>query len=203
MDIFATVSSTDAGLKAIQEAVKELKRHEVVIGIPEEKNATHEGGKATNAELLFIHTHGSPARRIPSRPVLEPAISHNKEQIVAELKKAIDAAVAGKKESVVPALKKAGSVGEKVAKGWFNNPSNGWAKNSDVTIYGSNEYIRDGEKRPKTYKKKVRGEDGIVSEVEVPYKLPENPFIKGKGSKRPLIAIGEMRGSIIYVVREV
>ena len=44
-------------------------------------------GAVNNAELLFIHTKGSPLRKIPARPVLQPAVEAdgNKQAIAAEL----------------------------------------------------------------------------------------------------------------------
>jgi len=135
-NIMATVSSTDAGLKAIQEAIAVLKSHEVLIGIPEDTSGRQDK-KVTpvnNAELLFIHTNGSPARGIPARPVLEPAIQNDQERVAEMLKKAIDVAVEGKTGDVLPALEKAGLYGENIAKKWFTNSSNGWKKNTDETI---------------------------------------------------------------------
>ncbi len=133
MDIFATISASDEQWKAVQEAVKELKKHEVLVGITQEKSS-REGGKVTNAELLFIHTNGSPVKGIPARPVLQPAIKNDKERVGEMLGKAVDAATSGNKEQIVPALERAGQYGENVCKAWFTNPSNGWKPNSEETI---------------------------------------------------------------------
>ncbi len=134
MDIFATVSANDAQWKAVQEAVKELKKHEVLVGVPQEKSSRKGSGKVTNAELLFIHTNGSTVRGIPPRPVLQPAIEHDKERVGEMLGKAIDVATSGNKEQVVPALERAGMYGANVCKAWFTNPSNSWKPNSEETI---------------------------------------------------------------------
>ena len=137
MDISVTVSSTDEGLKAVQEAIAELKSHEVLVGIPQEKSS-RKGEEVNNAELLFIHTNGSPARGIPPRPVLQPAIEHDKERVGEMLGKAIDAATSGKKEEVVPSLERAGQFGENICKAWFTNPNNGWEPNKEETIKRKN-----------------------------------------------------------------
>lgn len=134
MEIFAEVLSTDEMLKAVEIAIKELKRHDVLVGIPQEKASREGGGKVTNAELLFIHTNGSPARGIPPRPVLQPAIENDKERVGEMLGKAIDAATSGKKEEIVPALERAGQYGENICKAWFTNAANGWKPNSEETI---------------------------------------------------------------------
>lgn len=141
MDIFANVSSTDQQLIAVREAIKELKKHDVLVGIPEEKSS-REGGKATNAELLFIHTNGSPAKGIPARPVLQPAIEHDKERVGEMLGKAVDAATSGNKEQILPALERAGQYGENVCKAWFTNQANGWQPLKAETIE------RKGSSRP-------------------------------------------------------
>lgn len=96
MGFFANLISTDETLKAVEASIAELKKHEVLVGVPQEKSS-RQGGKATNAELLFIHTNGSPARGIPARPVLKPAIADDKERIGEMLGKAVDAATSGKK----------------------------------------------------------------------------------------------------------
>jgi hypothetical protein len=89
-----------------------------------------------NAELLFIHTNGSPLRHIPARPVIEPAIedSTNKALIVAQLELAAQAAVEGRKDQVTRLLKLAGTVAEVAVRGWFTNPKNHWAPNVPSTI---------------------------------------------------------------------
>lgn len=133
MGIFANVISTDETLKAVEASIAELKKHEVLVGVPQEKSS-RQGGKATNAELLFIHTNGSPARGIPARPVLKPAIADDKERIVEMLGKAVDAATSGKKEEIVPALERAGMYASGKCKAWFTNPSNGWKPNNAKTI---------------------------------------------------------------------
>lgn len=135
MDFFAEIISTDETLKAVEAAVKELKQHDVLVGIPQEKSSRQGSkGKATNAELLFIHTNGSPIRGIPARPVLQPAIKNDKERIGEMLGKAVDKAVSGKIEEIAPALERAGIYGAKVCKDWFVNPSNGWKPNSPRTL---------------------------------------------------------------------
>jgi len=119
LNIMAKVSSTDNALKAVMDAIQELTSHDVLIGIPEDANGRQSdqgNNKATNADLLFIHTNGSPVNHIPARPVLEPAIEHDKDRVAAELKKAIDVAVTGNKEGVLPALERAGQYGENLAK---------------------------------------------------------------------------------------
>lgn len=71
--------SIKSDLAKVQKQFLELAKKEVVVGIPQESNSKR--GKITNAELLFIHEHGSPIKNIPPRPVLKPAIENNKDKI--------------------------------------------------------------------------------------------------------------------------
>lgn len=74
------------GAQKIQDRLKELDRVDVLVGIPA-RTTPRTKQVINNASLLFIHTHGSPIRGIPARPVIEPAIaaSGNKEAISTEL----------------------------------------------------------------------------------------------------------------------
>lgn len=90
----------------------------------------------SNAQLLYIHSKGSPARRIPARPVLEPAIvaPGNKEAIAHELSLAVQAQLDGKPGEMKKRLRRAGLAGQNAAKGWFLDSRNGWAPNAPATI---------------------------------------------------------------------
>ena len=105
----------------------------VVVGIPK-KNQTRRGGGIDNASLLFIFSNGSPLRRIPPRPVIEPAIEANKEPIDAELQQAVSAAAENDPEGVMRAMNRAGMVAANAAKQWFFDSRNGWAPNKPSTI---------------------------------------------------------------------
>lgn len=90
----------------------------------------------TNAELLFIHTKGSPAKRIPPRPVLQPAIEAegNKEAIAFELNGAVQATLAGDREGAEKKMLRAALAGQNAARKWFTDPRNEWAPNKPSTI---------------------------------------------------------------------
>jgi hypothetical protein len=92
--------------------------------------------KVTNAELLYIHTHGSRLQNIPPRPVIEPAIwaPGNKENIAAELKDAVVEVLHQNPQGATIHLKLAGTVASNAAKRWFTDPRNDWLPNSQKTI---------------------------------------------------------------------
>jgi hypothetical protein len=93
-------------------------------------------GDVNNAELLFIHSKGSPIRHIPPRPVLEPAIAaeDNLKKITYQLVEADKAALAGNMALARQRVGKAGLAGQNAARGWFTDPRNAWAPNRPATI---------------------------------------------------------------------
>lgn len=90
----------------------------------------------TNAELLFIHTKGSPIKKIPPRPVIEPAISAdgNKEAIANELNKAIKAMLDGDRDEAIKRMQRTALAGQNAARKWFKDSRNNWKENAQSTI---------------------------------------------------------------------
>ncbi len=131
-EFLAEVHTTNRQLQSVQKSIKELKKIDVLIGIPQEETDRQEGS-VTNAELLYIHTNGSPTNNIPPRPVIEPAIQDSKEEGTL-IKEAILKALEGDTGGAMAGMEKAGLQGENAAKGWFTNPKNNWAGNSESTI---------------------------------------------------------------------
>ena len=108
---------------------------QVFVGIPE-ANASRKGEPVNNAQLIYIHTNGSPLKGISKRPVIEPAIEAkgNKEPIAEELELAAKAALDGDRDQVLRHLKRAGLTAQNAVRKWFTDPRNGWAPNSPHTI---------------------------------------------------------------------
>lgn len=92
--------------------------------------------QVNNAELMYIHSHGSQLKGIPARPVIEPAIAApgNKELIAAELEQAAKAAMEGSQAKMVQFLNRAGLVAQNACRKWFTDPRNNWAPNKPSTI---------------------------------------------------------------------
>lgn len=135
--MFQGFTSTSVGedrTKQIKEAFEKLKVMDVLVGIPQKNNSRDDPKEPiTNAELLFVHTKGSPLRRIPARPVIEPAIENDQEVISDMLKEVIIYVLDGNYEEAYKALEMAGLEGQNAAQDWFDNPSNGWPPNSPRT----------------------------------------------------------------------
>lgn len=119
--------------KKITAALDELHRHEVMIGIPDSDGERKAGDPVSNAELLFIHTNGSPVRGIPPRPVLIPAMKKHQVQIATLLRNATDEALKGDKSGVMAALEAAGIAGQNAARKYFTD-SNDWPANAPETV---------------------------------------------------------------------
>ena len=117
-------------LDDVRKAMKQLKKTEVVVGIPQEANGAH--GPVTNAQLALIHDNGSPINKIPARPILLPAIEKAKAEISEKLKAAHQAAAEGKSDAINPSLEKAGMFAADRVKERFEE--NDWAPNSPGTI---------------------------------------------------------------------
>ncbi len=131
-EFLAEVHTTDRRLQSVQKSIKELKKTDVLVGVPQEKT-NRDTNSITNAELLYIHTNGSPANHIPPRPVIEPAIQNSKEELGTLIKEAILKALEGDTSGAMAGMERAGTQGENVAKGWFTNPQNNWADNAEST----------------------------------------------------------------------
>lgn len=139
MDKFVEVKekSGDAEQK-IKDALQFLKDTPVYVGVPENKTVRRkeDGEKVaiTNAELMFIHTNGSPRNNIPARPVIEPAIEDDKERISKMFKDAGQTMINQGKDAAMKKLKLIGMRAQNVCRAWFVNPKNNWPPNSPATI---------------------------------------------------------------------
>jgi hypothetical protein len=159
-----------------------LSQMQVYVGVPEEK-AARMGEPINNAQLMFVHTNGSELRKIPARPVIEPAIraAGTVEFITDELQEAAKAILQGDKNQAKQRLNKAGQIGQNAAREWFTDPRNNWPPNADSTVLAKLDKITDKKKREAA--KAVIDAGGSV-----------------EGVNTPLIDTGDLRKSIVYVV---
>lgn len=121
--------------KDLGQLLKDMKKKQVYVGVPEETAARPKKG-INNAALIFIHTHGSPIRHIPARPIIEPAIeaTGNKEPIAKELGNALKVCLNGDVALTEVALQRVGMRAQNIVRAWFDDPRNAWAPNSPATI---------------------------------------------------------------------
>lgn len=146
----------------------------VLVGIPQSEAERDEGENSkqpvTNAQLAYIHTHGSPVNNIPARPFIQPAVKDNIEVIRALQKQIVEASVEGKKDRVKKLNNRLGMLVAAKAKQYITH-SGKLAPNSPYTI---------ARKKAKAYHQK-------------------NKRIAAKEPK-PLIDTGQMLNAITYVV---
>jgi hypothetical protein len=132
------LSQQGPGIAQIGKALADLSKMQVYVGIPESEAARpkKKGETINNAQLMYIHTNGSPLKGIPARPVIEPSIEapDNKASIAALLKQAAQSALAGKRTDVLKFLRLAGMDAQNRVRAWFVDPRNHWAPNAPSTI---------------------------------------------------------------------
>lgn len=178
-----TMSVKDNAQK-LEAAVRDLLKLDVYVGIPEEKAPRKGSGEISNAQLMFIHTHGSPVRNIPPRPVIEPAIEaeDNKAMITDELEAAARMALSGKVPEAMRHLKLAGQTGATAAREWFEDPRNNWSPNAMATVRA---------KLSKKFKSKKKLDEAM------------DAYLAGAGEMNQiLVDTAQMRKAITYVVGE-
>ena len=169
---FTNVSITNDLTKDIKKSLEDLAKKTVCVGVPD--STEHPDSKITNAELLYIHTHGvrDTTMRKKMQHDLDSGIPYSKahEMYVHENgsplwnvppRPVLEPAMDNSKEVIAEQMKKAIEtiLEGNIARDWFTDPENKWHKNSDDTI-------------------------------------------KRKGSDKPLIDTGELRKSITYIIKE-
>ena len=129
------MDNTFAVVRAVKKMDKMIKlmkfvnNNYVLVGVPQKKVKRKEES-ITNAELMYIHSKGSPKNNIPARPSIEPAIEDSKKEISKLLSKAASLYVSEGESEAINALKIAGMKGQNASRAWFTNPDNGWEPNS-------------------------------------------------------------------------
>ncbi len=188
----------EANLKIVKDSsgilgdiLKDLSGCSVLVGIPEEKSSRKGSGEITNAELLFIHTNGSPLRRIPARPVIEPAIEAdgNKGPIIEELEQAAISFLNDKREQGIAHMKRAGMIASNACRAWFTDPRNGWPPNAESTVLRKLEKLKGG---------KLKAAMGAYEAGESSFAFQGQLY----GLNTPLVDTGEMRAAITYVLKD-
>lgn len=166
-----SVSKTDRSSELLA-ALKRVANMDVLVGIPQETNE-REIKTINNAQLLAIHSAGSPLQNLPARPVVEPAIQAegNKQQISEQMSIAANLVLQGKPQEAEQQLAQVGLLGQRLSQEWFTDPRNTWEPNSPLTVA-----------------RKIRG-------------TSEKQKQSGEPLDTPLIDTDQLRKAITYVVR--
>ena len=126
--LFEIVKAVDKVSKMVK-GINYTKDNYLLIGIPQKKT-TRENEAITNAELLFIHTNGSPINNVPARPVIEPALEDDMERLTSMLKDFANEAIEGNFEEAQKQLERTGMRAQNVCRNWFTNADNNWPENA-------------------------------------------------------------------------
>lgn len=147
---------------------------DVLIGIPQEKAENNDG--MTNAQLLYIHSKGSPINNLVPRPTVEPTIEQEKEKISICYGNAFNKGLKG--QEMTEDLNKLGL----------------YLTNKVKSKFGSDELepLKESTKKQKARKIVKSKKSKTVKDLRA-------EFIEGSGN--PLIDTGQLRNSITYVIR--
>jgi hypothetical protein len=176
------VQTKDAS-QQLAATITDLLNMDAYVGIPEETAPRKGSGEISNAQLMFIHTNGSPVRNIPPRPVIEPAIEaeDHKAAIVDHLEAAARLALNGNAPEAMKHLKLAGQTAADAARDWFEDSRNNWPPNAVSTVRAK-------------LAKKFSGKK-LDEAVEA--------YLAGAGEmNQVLVDTAQMRKAITYVVGE-
>jgi hypothetical protein len=164
-------------------ALSILRRENVLVGIPQEKNQRRPDGTyepMNNATLAYIHDNGSPAANIPARPFMRPGVQRSKRFISRVMRAAALDALTGRTSATELALRK---VGLGVASEIKNVINEGIAPALKWSTVRNRLYRRTGVQGAKAALKK----GGAVPDM---------------ADVKPLVATAQMRNSITYVIRK-
>ena len=162
------------------QAMRELARTRVYVGIPASAKPRPPEDGITNAEIGYVQEHGQPETNLPARPFLVPGVMAVHQQTIAFFQQAQNAALDG---NLAQARRFMNRAGLNAAASVQNHiPTAGWAPLSQRTIDERLEkhpfvYTRD----PVTNKRTRR--QALASDVT------------------PLVDTGALRQSITYVSR--
>ena len=149
-------------------ALQKLKSMNVKVGLP-----ASAGDRLRF--ILAVQEHGSPMMRIPSRPVIRPALAkpETRTAMAAEMKKAVQAAWAGDDDTARSALESAGQAGADGIRAYIDAGIP--PPNSLATVNGGWIYNRAAKK-------------GV--------------YVPGKGFNKSLFDTGELYNAFDYEVEE-
>ena len=149
-------------------ALQKLKTMKVKVGLP-----ASAGDRLRF--ILAVQEHGSPMMRIPSRPVIRPALAkpETRSAMAAEMKKVVQAAWEGNDDAARSALEAAGQAGADGIRAYIDSgipPAN-----SPVTVSGGWIWNRAAKKAV---------------------------YVPGQGINKPLFDTGELYNAFDYEVEE-
>jgi hypothetical protein len=172
---FRMTTKVDRVQKMVNDILK-LTNKQVLVGVPDDKNQRKEG-PIGNAALAYIHDKGSPLQGIPARPFMEPGINQVQDRINTHMLATAKAELEGDQDKVDRHLSAAGMIAQNSIKRVINEGV-GFAPIKRSTALAR--------------LRKRKGADKWSKEKR-------EDIIEGM---QPLVATGQLRNSITYVVAD-
>jgi hypothetical protein len=170
----------------LMEGVETLTNTVVLVGVPGDKAGRKEG-EISNADLAYIHEHGSIDGRIPARPFIGPGILAVQADIARESLAAGKAIMKGSQSVVSTYLNRIGIIAVRSIKNVIGQgippplaPS---------TIAGRIRRVKGKKRRQKIADNRAAG-------------IPDSIQNGAEGSFLPLVVTGQLRNAITYVLRD-
>lgn len=98
-----------------------------------DKGMNYQGARK-KVHQMWLLEHGSPAWRIPPRPIIEPAIESKSNEISKMIGESLKSFLKGDFEQGERKLKATGMFAQNTVREWFTNSNNNWAPNAPSTI---------------------------------------------------------------------
>lgn len=166
-------------LPKLAASLRALSKRDVLVGVPSDDATRQDTDGPNNAMLAYVHDNGSPAQNIPARPFMRPGIENAKEGIQRNFASAAKSALSGQLDD--KPLHRAGLIAQ--------------ASIRNVINAGIAPALKPG-----TLKGRIRNRVSVeAAESELASRAAgESPSIT---TATPLVATGQLRNSINYVVR--
>lgn len=158
-----------------------LTTKDVLVGVPKDETARKDG-EMNNATLAYIHDNGAPASNIPARPFMKPGIESVKGKIVENHKTMAKRALKGDTDAINRGMTRTGLMAQSAIR----------------------KAINDGVPPPlkeSTLKARIRAKTAVKG-AKAELASRQGGGIAGMANAKPLVATGQLRNSINFVVRK-
>jgi hypothetical protein len=174
------IQTTIDRVGAVLGAISALADRQVLVGIPASRGVRREG-QITNAAIGYIMENGSPARGIPARPFLNPTVKAMRPQIAEQLRNAGSLALSGNQGATEKTLMGLGIMVSQAVKNAIDAGIPPPLARS--TLLG-----------------RIRNRTAIKG-AKAELKHRDAGGIPGLDLAKPLVATGQLRNAITYVIR--
>lgn len=164
----------------LKDAFQHLERVDVLVGVPSEKTE-REDGAMNNASIAYIHDNGSPAQNIPARPFMRPGIERSKSAIAGFMKQAAKRVLTDNASKAEADLMKTGMTAQASIRNRINE--------------GVPPPLKAG-----TLRGRIRNKTAVKG-AKAELAAREAGALAGTSNAKPLVATGQLRNSINYVLR--